>query len=76
MLAAHLKSHLGENIYKCTTCPAAFRLQVELRQHMTEHFLAGDEIKSTEISTSVEPIPPLKNIFTPSDQLINFGASY
>lgn len=62
MLAANLKSHLGENIYKCSTCPSAFRLQVELRHNMTEHFLAGDEIKSTEISTSVD-ISSLKKLF-------------
>lgn len=50
MLIAHLRIHLGENIYKCSTCPSAFRKQAELRQHIAEHFLAGDEIKSTEFS--------------------------
>lgn len=40
-LNKHKRVHVGENTYKCTEpdCTDAFRLQMELRDHMRIHYL-------------------------------------
>lgn len=39
-LNKHLRTHVGENIYKCSVCEMTFRLPWDLRRHSFEHYKA------------------------------------
>lgn len=37
-LIKHLRTHLGEEVYKCEECPRRFKFSIELRKHSYEHY--------------------------------------
>lgn len=37
-LNKHLRTHVGDNIYKCDECGQGFRLLAEIKQHSIEHY--------------------------------------
>lgn len=42
-LNKHLKTHLGDLLYKCDLCPKQFRYSYELKEHSYMHNIGQDQ---------------------------------
>ena len=49
-----MRTHVGQNTYKCENCEKSFRLLRELRKHTSEHYLQNLATKETD-ATPVHP---------------------
>lgn len=42
-LSKHMRLHLGDDMYKCPSCPKRFRIPYELERHKYEHYTPSEE---------------------------------